>query len=300
MKYLALVLTSLLSLQAFSQSNESFWEDSLRMYEQRLAVISDSLVNSKSQFTRQQSAKEMIKAVRKTMSMPGAYQYPFDELTHISKLRPEDDAFRMFVWVLELDKEYQYFGVIHMNDPKRFVYHPLFDRSKNEKPRLSEEEGPNDRHEFEVYDNKEWFGMLYYNVGMVQNSSLFGLLKGKKYYMLTGWDGNNGISHKKIVDVLHFEKGVPTFGAPLFSENGATKMRKVLEFNAQATITLRFHANEKMIAFDHLVPPSRKNEGQKFTYIPSGQYDYLEWKNGKWVFQEDLFNNYSGQLSDAR
>lgn len=284
---------------SFAQK-ESFWEDSLKIHEQQLVAISDSMVNSKSLFTRQQSAKEMISAMRKTMELPGAYHYPFKELKNISNLRSEDDAFRMFVWVLTLEGKYQYFGVIHMNDPNRFVYHPLFDRSKNERPALKEEIGPNDGLEYKVYDNKNWFGMLYYNIGMVRDSKLFGLVKGKKYYVLTGWDGNNDVSWKKVIDILHFENGTPTFGAPLFSEDGSTKMRKVLEYSASATITLKYHSEDKIISFDHLVPPSRKNEGEKFTYIPSGQYDYLKWEKGQWIFGEDLFNNFSGQLSEAR
>jgi hypothetical protein len=301
MKALLIVLISLFSIQAFSQEeDETFWTDSLRHYERKLAVIGDSMLNSKSQFTRQGSAKKMIKVFRLALQLPGSYEYDFDSLMFISKLRPEDDAFRIFTWILKLDGgKFRYFGVVHMNDPKRFVYHPLFDRSSNEVPGLAEETNPNSGLIDSVYDNKSWFGMHYYDIGVVKEKKFFGLRQ-KKYYMLIGWDGNNNISHKKIIDVMTFENGIPTFGAPIFSMEEKTQTRVVLEYNAQAVITLKWHDDDEMVSFDHLVPPSKKNADNKFTYIPSGQYDYILWKNGIWEFKEDLFNTFNKPVDEAK
>jgi hypothetical protein len=286
---------------AFAQEDENvFWTDSLRIYERKLAVIGDSMLNSRSQFTRQASAKNMISVFRQALKIPGSYQYSFDSLVFISKLRPEDDAFRLFTWILKLDgNKFRYFGVVHMNDPKRFLYHPLFDRSSNEVPGLAEETNPNSGIIDSVYDNINWFGMHYYSIGMTKEKKLFGL-RNKKYYMLLGWDGNNNISHKKIVDVLHFENGAPVFGAPIFETANGTQTRFVLEYNAQAVITLKWHPDDKMISFDHLVPPSEKNKENKFTYIPSGQYDYFLWKKGSWIFDEDLFNTFNKPVDEAK
>ncbi|MGB0428902.1 MAG: hypothetical protein ACPGLV_00415 [Bacteroidia bacterium] len=299
-KALIIFLASLFSIQLFAQENDDvFWTDSLRHYERRLAVIGDSMLNSKSMFVRQANAKKMIKVFRQALKVKGGYNYPFDSLVFISKLRPKDDAFRMFTWILKIDGgKYRYFGVVHMNDPKRFVYHPLFDRSSNEVPGLAEETNPNSGIIDSVYNNKSWFGMHYYDVGLVKEKKFFGL-KSKSYYVLTGWDGNNNISHKKIIDVMYFKNGEPIFGAPVFEFEGKTQTRVVLEYNAQAVITLKWHHNDNMISFDHLVPPSKKNIENKFTYIPSGQYDYLLWKNGSWKFEEDLFNTFNKPVDEA-
>lgn len=300
MKYLSTLLLVFVALTGFGQKDDpeqetAFWEDSLQIYESRLVVIGDSLVNSSSQFVRAESAKSMIKVFRQALRIPGAYSYGFDSLMFLSKLSPQDNAFRMFTWILRLDGgKFHYFGVIHMNDPKRFIYHPLFDRSLNEMPRVKGQRGPNDGLEDSIYTNQTWFGMHYYNVSVVKHKQFLGL-RGKKYYMLTGWDGNNNISHKKIIDVLTFENGVPTFGAPIFQVGENTYSRIVLEFNAQAVITLKKHEDENVISFDHLMPPTAKNEGDLFTYIPSGQYDYFVWQKDRWVFKEDYFNTHKKQ-----
>ncbi|MFY0673565.1 MAG: hypothetical protein JXQ87_09170 [Bacteroidia bacterium] len=300
MRTLFLILVSLVAVNSYGQEvSETFWTDSLRHYERELAVIGDSMLNSKSQFVRQENAKNMIKVFRKALKLPGSYQYEFDSLMFISKLRPGDDAFRMFTWILKLDRgKFRYFGVVHINDPKRFVYHPLFDRSSNEVPGLAEETNPNAGIIDSVYDNNSWFGMHYYDIGLVKEKKLFGL-RNKKYYVLIGWDGNNNISHKKIIDVMTFENGVPTFGAPIFSMQDTMQTRVVLEYNAQAVITLKWHPDDNMVSFDHLVPPSKKNAENKFTYIPSGQYDYILWKNGTWEFYEDLFNTFNKPVDEA-
>lgn len=302
MKYLSALLFFFLSVSGMAQKgNEdaTFWEDSLQIYEGRLVVIGDSLVNSSSQFVRAESAKSMIKVFHQALQIPGAYAYGFDSLVFLSKLRPQDDAFRMFTWILRLDGgKFRYFGVIHMNNPNRFIYHPLFDRSSNEMPRVKGQVGPNDGLQDSVYTNQNWFGMHYYNVSMVKEKRFLGL-NAKKYYVLTGWDGNNNISHKKIIDVLTFQNDVPTFGAPIFEMDHNTYTRVVLEFNAQAVITLKNHDDENVISFDHLMPPSAKNEGDLFTYIPSGQYDYFEWKKNKWVFAEDYFKSDKKQPKDS-
>ncbi len=299
-KALFIFFTALVAMPLLAQENDDvFWTDSLRHYERRLAVIGDSMLNSKSLFVRQASAKEMIKVFRQALMVKGSYQYPFDSLVFISKLRPEDDAFRMFTWILKLEGgKFRYFGVVHMNDPKRFVYHPLFDRSSNEVPGLEEETNPNAGLIDSVYDNKSWFGMHYYDIGLVKKKKFFGL-SSEKYYVLLGWDGNNNISHKKIVDVMYFENGIPTFGAPIFGFGNEIQTRVILEYNAQAVITLKWHHNDNMVSFDHLVPPSEKNKGNKFTYIPSGQYDYIIWKNGVWEFNEDLFNTFNKPVDEA-
>lgn len=302
MKYLSALVLVLLAVSGFAQKGdqeETFWEDSLRIYEGRLVVIGDSLVNSSSQFVRAESAKSMVKVFRQALQIPGAYEYGFDSLMFLSKLNPEDDAFRMFTWILRLDGgKFRYFGVIHMNDPNRFVYHPLFDRSSNEMPRIKGQAGPNDGLEDSIYTNRHWFGMHYYNISMVKERRFLGF-NAKKYYVLTGWDGNNNISHKKIIDVLTFENDVPTFGAPIFEVDDNTYTRVILEFNAEAVITLKKHDDENVISFDHLMPPSAKNEGDFFTYIPSGQYDYFEWQKDRWVFREDFFNTYKKQPKDS-
>lgn len=282
---------------------EVFWEDSLKHYERKIVRLGDSLLESSSQFKRQMAAKDLIQVMRKTLSLPGAYNYGFDSLRFMSKLRPEDDAFRLFTWVLRLDgNRFRYFGVIHMNNPDEFVYHPLFDRSEDYKPQVKTQEEKMEEPAMldSVYDNEQWEGMHYYDIDLVEKKKWLGLVK-EPYYTLVGWDGHNNLSHKKVIDILTFNKdGTPIFGAPIIDKEGDTYNRIILEYNARAVVTLKCHENDPIISFDELVPPAKKNEGDFFTYIPSGKYNYLLWKKNRWIFKEDLFNTYNDPVDEAQ
>lgn len=290
----------MLAQQANGQEGDLFAIDSLKQYERQLRRLGDSLLDSESQFTRQKSAKEIIVVFREALGITGAYEYPFDSLTFMSRLRSPDDEFRLFSWVLKLDgARYRYFGVIHMKDENRVLYHPLFDRSVDVEPGLIDKVDPTSLIVDSTYSNQQWFGMYYYDIGLLKKRSWFGL-KTEKYYVLCGWDGNNDVSHKKIIDVLHFDDGIPIFGAPIVNINGEIQTRFVLEYNSQAVITLKYHPKHDMLSFDDLVPPNKKSEGFYFTYIPSGAYNYLEWEKGQLVLKEDLFNNFRKEIKEAQ
>lgn len=273
--------------------------DSLYVHELELLQVGDSMVNSKSSLVRQQSARDFITIFRKTLELPGSFQYAFDSITFMSKLEAPDNSFRLFTWILKMpENKFRYFGVIHMNDEDTFIFHPLFDRSVDSEPGSPEEELSSFQTEYEIGSNENWEGFHYYDIGMVSEKGLFGL-KRKNYYVLLGWDGNNGISHKKVVNILTFKDGSPVFGAPIIKTEMGMQTRLLLEYNARAVITMKYHDKDELISFDLLVPPTKKNQGKKFTYIPSGQYDYLLWKRNKFIYHEDLFNNYSKPVKEA-
>lgn len=273
--------------------------DSLYVHEMKLLEVGDSMVNSKSSLVRQQSARDFIVAFRKTLELPGSYEYAFDSISFISKLRAPDNSFRLFTWILKMpENKFRYFGVIHMNNQDSFIFHPLFDRSVDVEAGSAEEELSAFNVENQVVTNEDWEGFHYYDIGMVSEKGLFGLKK-KNYYVLLGWDGNNSISHKKVVNILTFKNGTPTFGAPIIKTEMGMQTRLLLEYNARAVITMKYHDKDELISFDLLVPPTKKNQGKKFTYIPSGQYDYLVWKRNKFIYHEDLFNTYSKPVKEA-
>lgn len=92
---------------------------------------------------------------------------------------------------------------------------------------------------------------------------------------------------------MYFKEGKVFFGAPLFKEDKKIKYRKVLQYNANAIVTLKFHPEKNLIVFDHLVPPSPANEGKQWTYIPDGDYDYYKIKRGKFIFGNNVFGKYT-------
>lgn len=272
--------------------------DTLYKYELKLQKVGMQMVDAKSVLVRQQAARDYIKLLRTTLQKPGAYQYGFDSLHFMSRLRAPDDSFRLFSWILQLSpNKYRYFAVIHLNR-KAFVYHPLFDRSVDVASGQLDGAAGRAEENFLQTDNENWQGCYYYALHKVTHRQWLGLKK-TPYYILLGWDGNNGVSHKKIVDVLTFKEGKPHFGAPIIETDNGMQTKFILEYNARAVVTLKYHDKHELISFDHLEPPSAKNEGHYFTYIPSGQSDYLIWRRKKFVFKEDLFNTYKKEIKEA-
>jgi hypothetical protein len=114
--------------------------------------------------------------------------------------------------------------------------------------------------------------------------------KKKKYYVLLGWDGNNRISNKRLIDVLYFtEKGFPKFGDAIFSsESGKVKKRIIFEYQAGLVMSLRYEDEKNAIVFDHLSPSNPSLEGQFSFYGPDFSYDMMQFKDGKWIYIKDV------------
>lgn len=215
----------------------------------------------------------------KALKIPGSFNYPFDSLRNISILYPEDRSFRIMTWQMALSSgKYRYFGAIqYPGDQLKLT--PLIDFSDSLFT-------PQDT----MVTAKTWFGAFYYKILQEKH-------KGDTYYTLIGYDGNDLWSHKKIIDVLHFENGEPRFGAPIFEvdsvylpESGKPTMRYILEYKADATVSCNYDEKEKMIIYDHLVPSENVDPDIKFTDVPDGAYDGLKWEKGKWVHKPNVYN----------
>jgi hypothetical protein len=233
-----------------------------------------------------------------------SYKYPFDSLKKVARLYAPDESFRIFNWNLALENgTYEYFGFIQVKAGNGLDYrvYPLTDRS-------SEIEAP----ELMLLSNERWYGALYYKI--IQSK-----YKDKQYYTLLGWDGNNALSRKKIIDVLSFKNtGKPQFGAAIFKKykEKDRNVRIIFEYSAKATMTLRFEKQylhvisqskdksnkvdkvkaEPMIVFDNLVPldtrlgPEHPDlVGQYQFYVPeTNVLNGFILKEGRWYFVKDV------------
>src|SRR5688572_32007912 len=95
---------------------------------------------------------------------------------------------------------------------------------------------------------KNWYGAIYYDLVPFK-------VKGKKYYMLLGFNPGNGLSHKKVIDIVQvMSNGQPRFGAALFEKENKTIYRYILEYDARAKVSVRYDEKKKMVVFDHLSP----------------------------------------------
>ncbi len=250
--------------------------DSLTKYERELAKLSFRIVNDSAQEQRAKACFKFIPKLVEALKIPGSFDYPFDSLETISILKPADNSFRIFTWQLRWGNGlFRHYGAIQMNDPAKLVLHPLFDFSDS----LGNAQSL-------ILDKDKWYGGLYYNIYEFKS-------KGKKYYILFGFDQNDLWSSKKLLEVLHFENGKPVFGAPIFEFTDSTGKktmlnRFILEFRKDAITTLNYSVSDKMIVYDHLVAPELRLADLKFTFIPDGTYEGFRLKKGKWAHVEKI------------
>ena len=259
--------------------------DSLKARELRLRDIGDSMTQGITQTRRIYSLKKYIPLLVKTLEIPGAYDYPFDSLKFMNILEPDDKSFRLLNWSLKYnDGSYRYYGAIWMKSDGPLKLIPMHC----------------DTGSFDVYDidtlttgPDPWIGALYYK--MITQKT-----KNKTYYILLGWDGFNYLSDRKFIDVLSFDENrKPVFGAPIFDVKGKIKDRIVFYFSGNVTMALKYVPEYNIITFDHLIPPNPANEGNLFSYITDGSYDFLQLKKGIWVWTDDLFINFKKPIKEA-
>lgn len=259
-------------------------EDSLRFYERRLVVLSESIITARSQQERSVSTYYFARTLIAALKQPGSFNYPFDTVKkYISILNDDENKFRIFTWSLKHGKDslvtadsFEFFGAIQVNNTEKLELYGLYDSSsKLGKP------------EYQELSNRFWYGALYYQMATVK-------VKKKKYYTLFGWDGHTMASNRKVIDVLTFdEEGKPHFGAPIFEleKEKPPKWRVIFEYRNDAVMTVRYIKKKKIIAFENLIPPSPLSVGMYENYLPDGSYDYFVFKKGMWQKREFLFEN---------
>ena len=258
---------------------ETAQRSGMNLYEDSLRTLSDTILDGGEQGVRQEACYKFIKILVRALKTEDSFDYPFDSLTRVSILYPDDKSFRIFNWQLLLSSgERRYFGTIQINDKKQLKLFPLYDYSDYMK-------NPADT----VTNNERWFGALYYRILQKKAS-------GKNYYFLLGWDGNNMRSNKKLIEVLSFDKNKqPVFGANVFDfgkEADRNNIKRfIIEYKKDAQVSLNYDEELSMIVFDHLVPRDPSTTGMYFTYVPDGSYEAFQWKHGKWNYISNLFTS---------
>jgi hypothetical protein len=203
-----------------------------------------------------------------------SFEYSFSKIKFISILKSEDNQVKIYNWDIPYsDGTFEYFGFIQYQSAKKnnILLFPLADKSNTiESPENSS------------LNNENWYGALYYQIILKKDGK-------KKYYTLLGWDGNNDLSAKKIIEVLTFSSnGKPIFGASLFKIGNKNSKRLIFEFSKEAQMALRYEKNYDMIIMDHLSPSEPRFKGQFQFYGPDFSYDGLSFKKGVWLYMPDI------------
>ncbi|RYE36516.1 MAG: hypothetical protein EOP42_03065 [Sphingobacteriaceae bacterium] len=242
----------------------------LKTYEDSLKTLGYTLVNNENDLERKNANYQFIKTFVDALKTPGSYHYKFDSVKTVSTIYAPDNQFRMFTWnVMNEDGSFRYYGTIQLNTNGALKMFPLTDYTPFVK-------NPEDS----VFSAQKWLGAQYYKIIKAGAE--------KPYYVLLGWKGNTVKTTKKVIEVLSFKNNTPVFGLPVFDENAKTKNRIVFEYSRQASMLLRFVADQNLIVFDHLAPRNPKAKTDFSFYGPDLTYDGYQLKNGRWKLVQDL------------
>ena len=272
MKKICFLVFTLHSLSIFAQkgNNNLFAE-----YEDTLKVMAHTIMNAETEAEKRLANTAFITNLNEVLQYEKSFKFPFDSLPTIARILSPDNTFRIFNWLLKKDNgAYEYYAIVHYHNIKlkRYEIIPLVDNSEN--IRNAEQED---------LDAKNWYGGIYYQIAYIKKI-------GRKYYTLLAWDGNDGNSTKKIIDVLYFSgKNKIKFGLPIFKKNKKeSQKRVVIEYDAKTSVSVRYQQKEQRIVFNHLVPPKKDLEGLEEYYIPEGTFNSYQYNKGKWLLEEDV------------
>ena len=266
---LVFVLHSLI-ISAQKGNNNLFAE-----YEDTLKVMAHTIMNAETEAEKRLANQAFITNLTEVLQYEKSFKFSFDSLPTIARILSPDNTFRIFNWLLKKDNgAYEYYAIVHYHNKKRKRYEiiPLVDNSAN--IRNAEQED---------LDAKNWYGGIYYQITYIKKI-------GRKYYTLLAWDGNDGYSTKKIIDVMYFSgKNKIKFGLPIFKKNKKeSQKRVVIEYDAKTSVSVKYQEKEQRIVFNHLVPPKKDLEGLEEYYIPEGTFNSYQYKKGKWLLEEDI------------
>ena len=265
-----------IGLQSVAQPGD---QAAFRQREDSLKRYSYDIVNAENPSSRFRADSQFIRSLVRTLRQPYSFNYPFDSLQTISRLYAPDSSFRIFTWQFKKDdRMFLQEGAIQINEPDGSLkLFPLFDASMfTAKPLDS------------VRTRRNWIGAIYYRV-------ILKTYEGKKYYTLLGFDDYSETSNKKWMEVLTFSpEGEPLFGGPYFSfqEDSVHKpvqYRFNIEYKKEAGTRFNYDPQMDMVVYDHLIPENNEPQ-KKDTYVPDGDFEAFQWKDGRWVHVEkELF-----------
>ena len=257
---------SLLTLMLVAQAQEELnfdkeIEQLNSLGKEMLGAKTDSL-----KFVINEQYKVLLKEV---VDNKEAFEYNFDALKTISI--QQTGELKIYNWAVpKTNGTYQYYAFATLMQKKSgYTIIELTDKSTILKTPENKTLMP-----------KMWYGALYYKI--IRHKKI-----GMNYYTLLGWDGNNNLTTKKIIDVIQVNKnGTIKIGAPIFKMEKKTQRRVIFEYSDNVVMSLKYNQNK--LIFDHLIPSSSKLKGIYEYYGPElNIFDALIAENGKWIFEAD-------------
>jgi len=247
--------------------------------EQELNIIFDSLRLAQTDAEKATLNNKVIDWLSDILDDDRSFSYNFSIVDKIGILNSDDGRMRIYNWnVLFAGNVPKYYAFVQYYHPKKdeyFVYQ-LHDKSDELTNPALKSLGADD-----------WYGSLYYQIITCKD-------KEGPFYTLLGWDGNNSLVNRKVIDILSFSSiGKPRFGRTVFELQDEKipgkpnkKLKRVIfEYSARASMILKYDPIKDFIFFDHLAPIELKYKDIRQYYGPDMTQDIMKFKNGIWVHQ---------------
>lgn len=273
-KILFYCIVSLLIFQmGFAQTSLKVAEDSLQYYFSQLFLFNGTKYIQPDS-TKKDVNQKIVDLLQSLLNDNASLEYNFTNLDKLSQLHSKNRDVNIYTWDTQFaNHSHIYHGFIqyYNKKKKRLVAFPLIDRSDSLNDILKR-----------TLKAEDWYGVLYYQMIPVK-------VKNRTYYTLIGFDSNNLLVSKKVIDVLYFTSaGQPRFGKRLFLLGKEKKNRVIFQFSAKVSMLLRFDFKYDMIVADHLSPNSPSLKGIYQFYGPDFKYQGFKFEEGKWVLYDNI------------
>jgi hypothetical protein len=275
----------LLTLLLFQQPLFAAGPDTLALQPAllRLQVLGDSMLSGKSDSIKLASETAFSTLTDSLLKREGGSLLSFHQVKAMSLTKSPDNHLRIYNWMLLLEggNNYRFYGRVLAKQEKKAPYR-LY--------RLQEKKySDNEAVSLLKLDSTNWLGSVYYKIIQQRYDK-------KTTYVALGWAPQSLQTTRKIIEPIVIGINKVTFGAPVLKEKGKkTKTRVIFEYNARATMSLRYEEKNDRIVFDHLAPsdPRPESKGIYSMYGPDLSYDGYEFVSGSWIFRPDLKLNNS-------
>lgn len=193
-----------------------------------IALKSDLLYKATYDDERLLINNQLMQFVEKALVQEKSIEYDFDSLRNVSVITSSDKNVRLITWVVPTNEgDFVNYGFVQTFDQSHDAYRvfELVDKGDEiAKP------------ESKTLSASKWLGAIYYRIILEK-------YKGKKFYTLLGWDGNNRVSRKKIIEVLTVKNnGEPVFGYGIFNAKDLNYVKE----NSQKRIIFEYSVRNPM------------------------------------------------------
>ncbi len=210
---------------------------------------------------------------KKVLEHEGSEEFLFDSLNFVGRVPTKDNKVIVFSWNIPQQGGFNnYYCIIQYYSKKDKSY-----KVQN----LKEKIGFLSQSPQMLATVDFWPGALYYEI--IPNK-----YKGDMYYTLLGFDFNNLISNRKVIEMIKIDDDNIEFTTDKFQYDNQLQTRIIFEYAERAQMVLKYNPDKEMIFYDHLSPYKPSLEGKYQFYGPDFSYDGFIFVDGIWQHQNDI------------